>query len=182
MKNTFKILTTCLMIILSLNCFAQEKFTTYNDAAGRFYSIGISAENKNVFKLWIGNENFNAGGDAIVINQDQYQSFIDAVTTAKSTFANWLQLYKGTDLTKFSMPMHDIKFKANGYFMNAEYPTPITFEFEIREPGPTYSMIIWAGKIKRSSFWISFSSEKEIDAFLSKISLQKIQSFITRPR
>ena len=196
MKNLMSIITLCLLTITTVESYAQENFTTYdNTYFGKTYDIKLSLETEDLFiDAMALDELYNKGG--IRITKKQHQDFLNAIAEAKTKYKEWLKIAQENNVRAFEKSMN-IKSKVGGYFLYGsewkfQLSVILTFDFQIleNEGELTYLLIIRTGELKSSSnehlkvdgFLLVFSSVNEIDAFTNKISRQKINAFIAKPK
>ena len=198
MKKFIKLLTFCLLTITTVESYAQEKFTTYdNTYSGKTYEIQISAKDKDKFTLYIDAMSLDRLHDkgGITVKEKQHQDFLNAIAAAKIKYEEWIKTAKENNVKELDKSMN-IKSKVGGYFLygdwNFQYLVNLTFDFKILESEDElkYLLIIRTGKLKSSSnqfmkvdgFVLVFSSVNEIDTFTNEISTQKINNFINKPK
>jgi hypothetical protein len=199
MKNFFKILALCVFTLTALKSNAQEKFASYdNTYAEKTYDIQLSSKDREKFSLYIDamslDRTHEKGG--IIIDQKQYQYFINAITEARTKYEEWVKTAKENNIKELSKTM-TIASKAGGYFLygskwNFQFLLNLKFDFKIIEiKGEVkYLLLIRTGELQSSSnqfmkvdgLVIVFSSTKEMDDFLTVISTDKITDFINKPK
>jgi len=196
MKNLITFITLCLFTITTVESYAQEKFTTYdNSYFGKTYDIKLSLEQEDLYIAAMPlDELYDKGG--IRIKKNQHQDFLNAIAAAKTKYKEWVKTAKENNVREFNKSMN-IKSEVGGYFLYGsewkfQLSVILTFEFQISENEGelTYLLIIRTGELKSSSnehlkvdgFLLVFSSVNEIDTFTNKISRQKINAFIAKPK
>jgi len=196
MKNLITFITLCLFTITTVESYAQEKFTTYdNSYFGKTYDIKLSLEQEDLYiDAMPLDELYDKGG--IRIKKNQHQDFLNAIAEAKTKYKEWVKTAKENNVREFNKSMN-IKSEVGGYFLYGsewkfQLSVILTFDFQIleNEGELTYLLIIRTGELKSSSnehlkvdgFLLVFSSVNEIDAFTNKISRQKINAFIAKPK
>jgi hypothetical protein len=196
MKNLMTFITLCLLTITTVESYAQEKFTTYdNTYIGKTFDIKLSLEVEDLYIDAMSlDELYDKGG--IRIKKNQHQDFLNAMAEAKTKYKEWVKTAKENNVRELNKSM-DIKSEVGSYFLyGSEWKfqllVNLTFDFEIleNEGELTYLLIIRTGELKSSSnehlkvdgFLLIFSSVDEIDAFTNKISRQKIDAFIDKPK
>ncbi len=198
MKSNTKLLTIFLLTIIAGECYAQEKFTTYdNDYSGKTYEIEIYSKDKDKFTLYIEamsvDRLHNEGG--IRVNEKQHQDFIKALTEAKLKYEEWVKTAIANNVKELDKTMI-IKSKVGGYFKYGDWNFQdlvyLTFDFKILENKGElkYLLITRTGELQSSSnqfmkvdgFVLVFSSTKEIDEFTTSISTEKIKDFLNKPK
>lgn len=180
-------------------CNGQDKFTSYsNSYFGKTYPIQIVSKEKGKFALWIDAWSYDRVNDkgGIIINQRNYQNFIDALIQARFKYEEWVKTAKLNNINELSKPMN-IKSGADGYFLygskwNFQFDINTSFNFEIRDnKGENeYLLFIKTGGLQSSSnqfmkvsgFAIVFRSSDEITKFMDLISEDKILEFVNKPK
>jgi len=196
MKNLMTFITLCLLTITTVESYAQEKLTTYdNTYIGKTYDIQLSLEQEDLYIDAMSlDELYDKGG--IRIKKNQHQDFLNAMAEAKTKYKEWVKTAKENNVRELNKSM-DIKSEVGSYFFYGnqwkfQLSVNLTFDFEIleNEGELTYLLTIRTGELKSSSnehlkvdgFLLVFSSVDEIDAFTNKISRQKIKAFIAKPK
>lgn len=199
MANFFKLFTFCLFTFLSIKISAQDKFTSYdNTYSGKKYEIQISSKEKDKYTLYIDamslDKTHEKGG--IKIDEKQHQNFINSIVDAKLKYEEWVKTAKENNVKELSKTM-TIGSKAGGYFLygskwNFQFLLNLKFDFKIIEnTGEVkYLLLIKTGELQSSSnqymtvdgFVLIFTSSKEIDEFLTSISLGNITEFLNKPK
>jgi hypothetical protein len=194
MKNLMSIITLCLLTITTVESYAQENFTTYdNTYFGKTYDIKLSLETEDLFiDAMALDELYNKGG--IRITKKQHQDFLNAIAEAKTKYKEWLKIAQENNVRAFEKSMN-IKSKVGSYFLYGrewkfQLVVNLTFDFQVLEDEGElkYLLFIRTGELKSSSnehlkvdgFLLVFSSVNEIDDFANKISSQKINTFIPK--
>ena len=186
-------------VCLSINSFAQDKFTTYdNTYAEKTYDIQLSSDDKTGFTLWIDAlslDNLHEKG-GLMIKEKQYESFIGALDEAKSKYEEWVKTAKENNVKELDKAM-PIKSRVGAYFLyggdwNFQYLVNLDFDFKILESKDElkYLLIVRTGELQSSSnqfmkvdgLVLVFSSASEIEIFKNEISSQKIQAFFNKPK
>ena len=198
MKTITKFITVFILALTSLNSYAQEDFTTYdNSYIGKTYKIQISSKEKDDFKLWIDAMSFDKLHDrgGIKVNAKDYQDFISAISEAKLKYEEWVKTAKENNVKELTKTMK-IKTKVDGYFeygdWNFQYNVPLDFTFMILDKNDelNYLLLIRTGELQSSSnqfmkvdgFALVFSSTAEIDKFVNAISIEKVNTFLNKPK
>jgi len=196
MKNLITYITLCLLTITTVESYAQEKFTTYDITYfGKTYDIKLSLETED---LYIDaeplDELYDKGG--LRIRKEQHQDFLNAIAEAKTKYIEWVKIAKENKVMELNKSMN-IKSEVGSYFLYGsdwkfQLLVNLTFDFQILEDEDelTYLLIIRTGQLKASTnenlkvdgFLLVFSSVNEIDAFSNKISRQKINAFLAKPK
>jgi hypothetical protein len=196
MKNLIIFITLCLLTITTVESYAQEKFTTYdNTYFGKTYDIKLSLEDEELYIDAVSlDELYNKGG--IRIGKKQRQDFLNAIAKAKIKYKEWVKTAKENNVRALNKSMN-IKSKVGSYFLYGsdwkfQLVVNLTFDFQILEDKGElkYLLIIRTGELKASSnehlkvdgFLLVYSSVDEIDAFTDAISRQKIKAFIAKPK
>ena len=196
MKILITFITLCLLTITTVESYAQEKFTTYdNTYIGKTFDIKLSLEQEELYIDAMSlDELYDKGG--IRISKKQHQNFFNAIAEAKTKYKEWVKTAKENNVMEFEKSMN-IKSQVGSYFLYGsdwkfQLLVNLTFDFQILEDEGElrYLLIIRTGELKASSnehlkvdgFLLVFSSENEIDAFTNKISRQKINAFIAKPK
>jgi len=196
MKNLMTFITLCLLTLTTVESYAQEKFTTYdNTYIGKTYDIKLSLEVEDLYIDAMSlDELYDKGG--IRISKKQHQDFLNAIAEAKTKYKEWVKTAKENNIKSFNKSMN-IKSEVGSYFLyGSEWKfqllVNLTFDFQILEDEGElkYFLIIRTGELKSSSnehlkvdgFLLVFSSVNEIDAFTNEISRQKINAFIAKPK
>jgi len=196
MKNLIALITLCLLTITTVESYAQEKFTTYdNTYFGKTYDIKLSLEEEDLYiDAMALDELYDKGG--LRISKEQRQDFLNAIAEAKAKYKEWVKTAKENNVRELNKSMN-IESKVGGYFLYGsdwkfQLSVNLTFDFQILEDEGElkYLLIFRTGELKSSSnehlkvdgFLLVFSSVNEIDAFTNKISSQKINAFIAKPK
>jgi len=199
MSNLVKLFTIFFFTLLTLQSSAQEEFTSYdNTYIGKTYDIQISVKEKDKFSLYIDAMSLDrmheTGG--IIIDQKQHQDFLNALAEAKEKYQEWVKTAKENNVKELDKTM-TMKSKAGGYFLygskwNFQFLVNLKFDFKILESKGEikYLLLIRTGELQSSSnqfmkvdgFVLAFSSIKEIDEFVSAISIEKITEFASKPK
>lgn len=197
MKKTISLFIAFLFLI-GFKCFAQDKFTTYDNAYfEKTFDIQISTKDKVDFTLWIDAHSFDKlhkeGG--IEVSKKQYDNFLNALKESKLKYVEWIKTAKENNVKELDKEM-TVKCKFDCYFEYGDWNfqrnvTP-NFRFKIlpKENDILYLLIMSTGELQSSSnqfmkvdgFALVFSSESEIDDFINVISLQKINDFLNKPK
>lgn len=194
----YKFLTFSFITFLSLNSFAQESFTTYdNTYANKTYDIQIALEENDKYSLYIDALSLDKlrskGG--IMVTHKQQPDFIAALNEAKAKYIEWVSTAKQNDVKELDKTM-SMKAKVGGYFMSGKWHfqnlVSLTFDFKIYESKGEvkYLLILRTGKLQSSSnqftnmdgFVLVFTSADEIDAFTTAISSESITEFRNKPK
>jgi hypothetical protein len=195
MKNLMSFITLCLLTITTVESYAQENFTTYdNTYFGKTYDIKLSLEKGDLYiDAMALDDLYDKGG--IRIRKEQHQDFLNAIAEAKTKYNEWVKIAQENNVRAFDKSMN-IKCKVGSYFLYGsewkfQLVVNLTFDFQILEDEGElkYLLFIRTGELKSSSnehlkvdgFLLVFSSVNEIDAFANKISSQKINTFIPKP-
>ena len=132
----------------------------------------------------------------IMINEKQYQGFIDVIKDAKVKYEEWIKTAKENNVNQLDKQM-PFKSRADAYFLygtkwNFQFDFNLTYEFRIMENKGEikYLMLVKTGELQSSSnqfmkvrgVTLVFTSIKEIDAFISLIAKDKIEEFINKPK
>lgn len=198
MTSIIKLLAFCLLTLSSVDMYAQEKFTTYdNTYGGKTYEIQISSKEQDKFTLYIDAMSLDRLHDkgGIMVKEKQLQEFLNAISAAKTKYEDWVKTAKENNVTELDKSM-SITSKVGGYFQygdwNFQNLVNLTFDFKIMDSKGelNYLLIIRTGKLQSSTnqfmkvdgFVLVFSSINEIDTFTNEISLQKINDFINKPK
>ncbi len=196
MKNLILLITLCLLTIATVESYAQEKFTTYdNTYVGKTYDIKLSLEDEDLYlDAATFDELYDKGG--IWVSKKQYPDFLNAIAEAKTKYKEWVKVAKENNVRDFNKAMN-IESKVGSYFLYGrewkfQLLVNLTFDFQIIEDEGelTYLLFIRTGELRASSnknlkvdgFLLAFSSINEIDAFSNEISRQKINAFIAKPK
>ena len=196
MKNLITFITLCLLTITTVESYAQEKFTTYdNTYFGKTYDIKLSLEKEDLYIYAEPlDELYDKGG--LRIRKEQHQDFLNSIAEAKTKYIEWVKIAKDNNVMELNKSMN-IKSEVGSYFLYGsdwkfQLLVDLTFDFQILEDEGelTYLLIIRTGELKASSnehlkvdgFLLVFSSVDEIDAFTNEISREKINAFIAKPK
>jgi hypothetical protein len=199
MKRSINVLTFVIFTLTISQSTAQEKFTSYdNTYVGKTYEIKISSKEKDKFSLYIDamplDKLHKNGG--IIIDQKQHQDFINALTTAKAKYEEWVKTAQENNVIDLDKTMN-INSKSGGYFLygskwHFQFLVNLKFDFSILESqGETkYLLLIRTGELQSSSnqymkvdsFVLVFTSAKEIEDFANAISINQITEFANKPK
>lgn len=198
MKTIFKAITVCFFALTSLNSYAQENFSTYdNSYIGKTYNIQISSKEKDDVTLWIDAMSLDKLHDkgGLMLKTKDYQDFINAIGEAKLKYEEWIKTAKENNVKELTKTMK-INSKVDTYFAYGDWNFArnvfLDFEFKIIEKKEdlNYLLIIRTGELQSSSnqfmkvdgFALVFSSTAEIDKFTSAISIEKVNTFLNKPK
>lgn len=199
MRKIVKVLFLFLGVLIGFSSQAQENFSSYeNSYIGKFYPIQIASKDKEKFTLYIEAMSLDASHDkgGIMINEKQYQGFIDVINDAKVKYEEWIKTAKENNVNQLDKQM-PFKSRADAYFLygtkwNFQFDFNLTYEFRIMENKGEikYLMLVKTGELQSSSnqfmkvrgVTLVFTSIKEIDAFISLIAKDKIEEFINKPK
>jgi hypothetical protein len=194
-----QIITLVALVFTSTNVKAQEKFSTYeNTLFQKTYPIQISVKEKDDFSLYIDAFSFDKihSDGGITIKSKKYQDFINALTEAKGKYEEWVKTANENNIKELDKSMN-ISSVVDGYFMygskwNFQFGVFLKFDFRVREIGGKvqHILLVKTGELQSSSnqfmkvdgFALVFTSTKEIDDFLAKISMDKINEFQNKPK
>lgn len=199
MKNVLRVLGLVLGVLFGFASHAQEDFSSYENLyIGESYPIQIASKDKEKFTLYINAMSLDAshkkGG--IMINEKQYQGFLDVINDAKIKYEEWVKTAKDNNVIELDKQM-PFKSKADAYFLygskwNFQFNFNLTFDFKILEvKGETkYLLLVKTEELQSSSnqfmkvkgVTLVFTSIKEIDDFVSLISKDKIDLFVNKPK
>ncbi len=201
MNNKYlKIVTAVVILLFSTKIKAQEKFNTYeNSFVKKTFQISISGTDTTKFSLYIDAFSFdkiNSDGGGITIKESHYQNFTDAILEAKGKYEEWVKTAIENNVKELDKEMN-ISSIVDGYFLygrkwNFQFGVFLKFQFRVREIGGKieHILLVKTGELQSSSnrfmkvdgFALIFSSAKEIDDFLTKISMSKIKEFQNKPK
>lgn len=199
MKNTFKVLCLVLVVLIGFSSQAQENFSSYeNSYIGKFYPIQIASKDKEKFTLYIDAMSLDASHEkgGIMINEKQYQGFIDVINDAKVKYEEWIKTAKENNVNQLDKQM-PFKSRADAYFLygtkwNFQFDFNLTFDFRIMENKGEikYLLLVKTGELQSSSnqfmkvrgVTLVFTSIKEIDTFISQINKEKIDLYVNKPK
>ena len=199
MKTMLKKLLIIVQLFCSMNLFAQEKFSEYdNSYIGERFEIQLSAKEQDKFTLYIDamslDKLHSKGG--IRVEEKNHSEFIEALSQARIKYEEWVATAKENNVKELVKTM-TIKSRAGGYFLygsewNFQFSVNLQFDFKILESnGETkYLLLIRTGELQSSSnqfmkvdgFVLVFTSAKEIDDFIGSISADKISAFQNKPK
>ena len=194
-----KKLLIIVQLFCSMNLFAQEKFSEYdNSYIGERFEIQLSAKEQDKFTLYIDamslDKLHSKGG--IRVEEKNYSEFIEALSQARIKYEEWVATAKENNVKELVKAM-TIKSRAGGYFLygsewNFQFSVNLQFDFKILESnGETkYLLLIRTGELQSSSnqfmkvdgFVLVFTNAKEIDDFIGSISADKISAFQNKPK
>jgi hypothetical protein len=199
MKTMLKKLLIIVQLFCSMNLFAQEKFSEYdNSYIGERFEIQLSAKEQDKFTLYIDamslDKLHSKGG--IRVEEKNHSEFIEALSQARIKYEEWVATAKENNVKELVKAM-TIKSRAGGYFLygsewNFQFSVNLQFDFKILESnGETkYLLLIRTGELQSSSnqfmkvdgFVLVFTNAKEIDDFIGSISADKISAFQNKPK
>jgi hypothetical protein len=195
MKKILLIIT----LFTSIISFGQDKFTTYESSyIDKSYNIDISIKDYPKFTLYINAYSLDKLHDkgGFMVTNKRHQAFLDALSQAKNKYQEWTNVAKENSVTELDKPMK-IDLRTEAYFMYGnkwqfDYGVFPSFYFKVAEDerGLQYILIVRSGELKSSSneymsvdgVAFAFSSVEEIDDFISKISQEKIDEFVNKPK
>ncbi|PKP33898.1 MAG: hypothetical protein CVU00_09285 [Bacteroidetes bacterium HGW-Bacteroidetes-17] len=202
MKKSY--LTLIALVFLSLTSFSQKPFETYTMEYlkdGKEYTIDIAIDTtkKDDFSLYTDMYSTDASTKSlgIIITNKNYESFIEALNAAKAKYIEWTKVAKENNVKELRKEIEVNAKNIKGYFLYGskwkfDYSISLSFTFSVisLESGLKYVLIVGTGKMTASdnqfmetdSGLIVFSNVNEIDDFLSKITLDKINEFKTKPK
>lgn len=188
-----------ILVLISINTFSQNKISSYyNSYFNENYNIELSVEDTNQFELYINacsTDNLISKG-GIIINEDQYDNFIEQLNNAKSKYIEWTKTAKSNNVTDIDKDMDFVSF-SRGYFKcgsdwHFQYSVNLTYTFRIiKSKGILkHVLLIKTGKLQASDnefmtadgFILVFSSIKEINNFLTKISMTRLNTYLKKPQ
>lgn len=188
-----------LLVFVGFKSFGQEKFSDYqNSYPKETYNIRIDSKDKERFSLFIDvfslDRVHEVGG--FLINQKNYPAFIKAINDAKAKYEEWVNTAKINKVDELIKSM-SFNSEAKAYFLFGDkwqFQDYVNLKFDFRiieEDGEiNYYLMILSGELTSSSnqfmkingLALVFSSTKEIEDFLSKISKEKIDVFLNKPK
>ena len=188
-----------ILLLVGSKSFCQEKFTTYESSYSKeVHNIQISIKSDEKFSLFIDAKSLDnihkTGG--ILIDEKNYQNFINGLSEAKIKFNEWIQTAKENNVRELDKEM-PIKSRAMGYFLygnewHFQYVIDLKFSFKIFESNDElkYYLIVRSGVMQSSKnqfmkvdgVVLVFSSETEIQDFINTISMEKINEFKNKPK
>ena len=196
MNRTTSTLIICFFALLSINCNAQEQFTTYdNTYCGKKYVIFVSVKGNGIFTLWINAMSFDdqSKGCGIIVQEKDYYTFIDAIKLAKLKYEDRVEEAKKNNVRQLDKTMRifntvDAYFKQEKLYLQRN--VLLNYDFKVREIDGklNYLLFISTGILKASNNTLAesngsslvFSSVEEIDKFINQLSTEKIDEFILR--
>jgi hypothetical protein len=179
-----------------MNSNAQEQFTTYdNTFCGKEFIIFVSSKGNGVFTLWINampvDDTSNTCG--IIVKEDDYFKFIDALKAAKSIYEDNVKAAKEKNVKNLDKAIRlyyssDVYFKQDKMYMQKDVPLCFNFNASETNGKADYYLFVNTGKltalnntsVHSNGGSLVFSSAEEVDKFLDKISVNKIDSFILK--
>lgn len=184
------------LFLVVLNSNAQKPFATYhNTYCDKEFDILVSSSGNGVFTLWINAMSFDElshpGG--MIIRERNYSKFIDDIKQAKQKYEEYVKEVKVKNIKKLDKTMRifnsvDVYFKQENLFQ--QHDVLLNFDFKVRENDGkiNYLLFVSSGEITASNnisvksmgYGLVFTSTDEIDSFIDKLSLQKIDDFIIR--
>ena len=190
-----KKLITILLILISLNGYSQTKIGTYhNSYLNENYNIELDTKDTTKFDIYFYAHSFdnliNEGG--FVIKQWGLEEFIKHIQDAKQKYIDWVKVAKENNVTDLNKDMEIYTF-ASGFFKTGNHwhfqnEIDLKHIFRVRKDKNIilYSLFIGTGQLQASDneftntdgFAIIFYSVKEIDDFLNKISMDKINFYL----
>lgn len=194
MNNIIKTLIIVSLIFISINSKAQEKFGSYTNVLnGSTYDILLSYDKSTEFSLWINamslDDQHQEGG--ILIDKTNHYPFLILLQMASIKYNEWVKIAKNKGTTTLDKPMW-INSDASTYFKNDSWNidlnTELYFNFRVTQlNGETkYLLIVSSEKaqsnnnpeITSNGYGLVFSSNHEINKFLSEISVSKISEYL----
>lgn len=199
MNSFYKITILLSGFLVGFSGKAQEKFSSYeNSYIGKFYPIQIDSKDKDKFTLWIDAMSLDATHEkgGLMISEKNYQGFTEALFEAKLKYEEWIKTAKDNNVNQLDKQM-SIKSRADAYFLygskwNFQFDFNLIYDFKILESKGElkYLLLVKTGELQSSSnqfmkvrgVTLIFNSSKEIDTFISLISRDKIEQFISKPK
>ncbi len=191
-----KLLCTYFFLLSSFLVFSQEKYSNWDSdylSTEKPYEIQLSKNKKGVVTFWIdaapsGSYTKRAGFK--IDSGEDLDNFRTFLMDCKGKYLEWVQVAKSNNVDKLTKVM-DFKVKRLGAFWldykdwEFDYSVSPSASFHILDyDGVLYHLlIVRTGELTASSnsykkddgAMLVFSSEKEIDDFLSKIDLSKAE-------
>lgn len=185
-----------LMLVLSVISFqfltGQQKYMDYSSAyTGASYSIQIG----NDGDLYIDLMSFDAGSATvgIILKRKRIDDFLNCLDSSLVKYNSWRNVAMSNNVTDFSKSI-DCNCKTESYFKFGDWQfdnfVMPTFEFKVLESSGKiwHLLIVRTGKLVSNSNQyidhdggaIVFSSSEEIKNFLSSVSIESIDGFLSK--
>ena len=195
MNRTARILIISFLALLSIQSNAQNPFTTYSNFYFKNeYVIYISAKG-NIFTLYINAmpsvESNETGG--IIIQEDNYYKFVDGLKLAKLKYEDAVKAAKEKKATNINKTLRvfntvDAYFKQEKMYLQKNVELIYNFKVQEIDGKLNYFLFVNTGKltalnntsVHSNGFSLVFSSGDEIDKFIDKLSIEKIDSSIVK--
>lgn len=200
-KKRMKKLFTFILILFCGQLSAQDKFATYeSDFFKKTHEIQISSEKEGKYKLYIDITSTDRVHEKVglILNQKTHPKFISSLNTAKLKYAEWCKTAKENNVDDLDKQMDIKNGWVDGYFQygndwHFDYMVGLTFEFKVSKTEADeilYLLIVRTTKLTASDnrFMdvdggiLVFKAEKEIEEFVSTMSLEKIAAYASRPK
>lgn len=191
------------VVLISNFCAAQEKYASYEMSyfnGSKFptsYDIkatepkdGVTIFHISVFSVF---ENSTGKKIELVMNSIKLERFKTLLDSVKGKFNEYMKIAKSNNVKDFKkdIEMPDLSIICTWYYGNmVDRDVELVAKFSVDDRG-SISLIIQnkdnlqdtsgsTGSLRR--FWLAFKTPKEIDTFLSKISLEKVNEFYSNKK
>lgn len=191
-----KLLAIFLIFITNIS-FSQKKFGTYKCKLNKTdYEVQIDIK-EDKYTLYIDAFSFdkiyNNGG--IMLTSKEHKAFIEDLQKAKQKFIEWSKIAIENKVKEFNKDM-DFKTKAGAYFKSStdwhfSYRISLLYQFMILDSNDDNPILLVNTDdivasdnqyMKSRGFVLMFKTEKDIDEFISLISVETVNDFIKKPK
>ncbi|MEI6823620.1 MAG: hypothetical protein WCL51_16940 [Bacteroidota bacterium] len=196
-----KLVTILFLLTLWVTTFSQKKYDSYESSYfNKEYDLSLSYKSELDFTLWITAPSFDklhSKDGVLSLSFQRFDNFTNALIEAKSKYIEWVKTAKENnvnDLLKHMELSNKSKIDVGFVYGEMQFNFDITlkYDFMILQKGDKikYLLLIKTGEVVSSSnqfmksdgLAIVLSSEKEINDFLDKISLDKIRKITSKPK
>lgn len=195
--KTIKNLATILFLVLGINQVSSQEH--YADYYSKFvqsnFEIEIHSENLEKYDLFINlfsmDELSEKGG--IILTQNNHSEFLKQLKLAKEKYIEWKSVASANGVKDFQKEMtYSLIAETYFYYLKEWYFQKITtiyFEFKTLDDGRNI-LIMRTTKLKddlnkyitHDGFVLVFESESEINSFINKITIEKVNAHISKPK
>lgn len=187
-------LVFCLLTAISIAATAQKKFDEYTSDRD-VYQIQISLERDSSFYLWIDTYSMD---DAItkcgfMLNRERQETFTKYLEQAKQKFIEWSEVAKKNAVKDDVSKEMDIVLYSEAFFQYGskwcfDHSVRVKFKFMVTKG--LYALVVLSDELTSNTnefmtsdgIAIFFYSPAEVDSFLKKIAIEKVNEYIRKPK
>lgn len=172
---------------------AQKKFDEYA-ADGDAYQIQITID-RDSYYLWINSYSMD---DAIakcgfLVSREKHEAFLQSLEKAKQKFIEWSRVAKENSVEDGVSKEMDIVVNSEAFFMYGSkwcFDLRVKMKFKFMITKGLHSLVVFSDELvstrnefmKSDGVAIFFSSPEEIDSFMKKISIEKVNEYVLKPK